>query len=392
MKRDSIIIIIMTFCALFLILVLLVACIQTSEGITDKTPAAKVLGPGEIQLSPQAASTLRVEPVKLQAERSELLLPGKITYDDDRYSKVSSPVVGRIVEIRGRLGDRVTKGDPLLVIESPEIGAAYADYVKANSDLTMARRSLELARDLFAGKALSRKDLQQAENDAQKAQAEFVRTQERLLNLHVPKEELDRPIDQQRIQSTFFLRSPISGTIVERNATLGLMVGNDPAQSLFTVADLSSVTAIADLAEKDLVRVSAGQKAEVAADAYPGLKFTGHVTYISDLVDPNTRTVKLRCRVENPKEQLKPEMFVRVSLSIQHSGSALPTVPRSALLHEGDQSILFIKIGQNRFSRRVVSHQLTSGEMVEIHDGLKGGEEVVTEGGLLLENLLNNAT
>jgi len=391
MKRDSIIIVLI-FCALFLLLIMFAACTKASEGMAESSPGVKVLGPGEIQLNAQAASALRVEQVKLQADQLELLLPGKIVYDDDLYSKISSPVVGRIVEIRARLGDRIAVGDPLVVIESPEIGAAYADYVKANSDLTMTRHSLELARDLFAGKALPRKDLQQAENDAQKAQAEFIRTQERLLNLHVPEEELDKPLDQQRIQSTFFLRSPISGMVIERNAILGQTVGNDPAQTLFTVGDLSSVIAIADLAENDMVRVSTGQKAEVAADAYPNFKFTGRITHISDLVDPNTRTIKLRCRIENRGMRLKPEMFVRVAVSIKGSGLPLPMVPRSSLLHEGEHDFLFVETGQNQFSRRSVLAEASVGQMAVIREGLKAGEKVVTEGGILLENLLSNPT
>jgi cobalt-zinc-cadmium efflux system membrane fusion protein len=388
MKRDNLIIF-LTFCALMLILILLVSCNRSSEGLTETTPAATNIGPNEVQISPQAASTLRVEPAVLQPEQIEFVLPGKIQYDDDRYSKLSSPVIGRVTEIQAKLGDRVSKGDPLVAIDSPDVGTAYADYVKANSDLVLAQHSIELARDLYAGKAVSRKDLQQAENDFQKAEAEFVRTKERLLNFHVPKEELDKPLDQQQLRSSFFLRSPTSGTVVERNVTIGQLVGNDPAQNLFTVADLTTVMAVADLSEKDLVRVFTGQKAEVVTEAYPNMKFNGRIIYISDLVDANTGTLKLRCRVDNPKRLLKPEMFVRVSLSVKQHGPALPSVPRSSILHEGDQSILFIKIGQNRFSRRVVFPQHTSGEMVEIRDGLKAGEEVVTEGGLLLENLLN---
>jgi cobalt-zinc-cadmium efflux system membrane fusion protein len=389
MKQNNFIIV-MTFCVLFLILVVLASCNQSSQRMNNETPDATVVGPGEIRLSPEAATTLHVEPVKLQPDQPELLLPGKITYDDDRYSRISSPVVGRVTDVLVKLGDHVAKGDPLLAVESPEIGTAYADYVKADSDLATAMHALELAKDLYTGKALSRKDLQQAENDAQKAQAEFVRSRERLLNLHVSENELDKPIDQQRIQSTFFLQAPISGTIVERNAVLGQMAGNDPAQTLFTIADLSIVIAVADLAENDVVRVSTGQKVEVIADAYPGVKFPARIFYISDLVDPNSRTLKLRCRVENPQGRLKPEMFVRVILSAKGGGPALPLVPRSSLLHEGDHDFLFVQTGPNRFSRRTVLSEAGAGRMAVIRVGLKPGEEVVTEGGILLENLLAN--
>lgn len=391
MKRDNVILF-LTFCAMFLSLILfVVSCAQNSEGVTEAAPVATVIGSGEIQLSPEMASTLQVDTVKLQPEQGEVVLPGKIQYDDDRYSKVSSPVVGRVVEIRAKLGDRVAAGDPLLVIESPEIGSAYADFIKANSDLTLARHDVELAQDLYSGKAISRKDLHQAENDFQKAEAEFVRTKERLLNLHVPDKDLEEPVAQQPIRSTVFLRSPIQGTVVERSATLGQTVGNDPAQNLFTVADLSRVIAVADLSEKDLTRVSLGQTAKITTESYPNRTFTGQVTYISDLVDPGTRTLKLRCQIENPNGLLKPEMFARVSLLAKRDGPSLPTVPVSSLLRDGDRYVLFIRTGPNRFSRRVVLPQTITGPVAAIGQGIQAGDEVVVAGGIFFQNLLSDS-
>jgi len=368
-------------------------CLLSMEEACTKKPARMAEAPpvtagaDEIVVSPQADSTLRLQPATMQPAQTELLLPGKIQDDDDHYSKVSSPVIGRISEIRARLGDRVAAGDPLAVIESPDIGTAYADYVKASSDLTNARHALDLAKELFEGKALSRRDLQQAENNAQKAAAEFARAQERLLNLHVPQEELDRPLDQQQVHSSVALRAPIAGTVIERTAMLGQVVGNDPSQTLFTIADLTTLIVVADLAEKDLARVSVGQPASIMTEAYPGVRFDGRVVYVSDMVDPATRTVKLRCRVDNLRRRLKPEMFARISLSITQHGPPFPAVPLSALLHEGDQYVLFVRTGPNRFVRRVVAPAAITGSMAMIREGVRAGDEVVIDGALLLENL-----
>lgn len=391
MNRDNVILF-LTFCAMFLSLILFVtSCAQNSEGVTAAAPTATVIGSGKIQLSPEMASTLHVEAVKNQPEQEEIVLPGKIQYDDDRYSKVSSPVIGRVVEIRAKLGDRVAAGDPLMVIESPEIGSAYADFIKANSDLTLARHGFELAQDLYSGKAISRKDLHQAENDFQKAEAEFVRSKERLLNLHVPDKDLEEPVERQPIRSTVFLRSPIQGTVVERSATLGQTVGNDPAQNLFTVADLSRVIAVADLSEKDLTRVAPGQTAKITTESYPNRTFSGRVTYTSDLVDPGSRTLKLRCQIENPNGLLKPEMFARVSLLAKRDGPSLPMVPVTSLLRDGDQYVLFVRTGPNQFSRRVVLPQTISGPVAAIGQGIEAGDEVVVAGGILFQNLLGDS-
>ena len=363
----------------------------------DAKPSAADIGLDEIQLSQEIAATLKIEPVKLQSGAQQRLFPGKIQYDDDRgrSSKISSPVVGKVLDTKVRLGEHVSAGDILLVIESQDIGTAYSDYIKANSDYLTARRALELARDLYEGKGIAKKDLQQAENDEQKARAEFFRAKERLLNLHVSPEYLDRPIDQQKIRSSFSLRSPLTGIVVERNVTPGQIVGNDPSQTLFTVANLTTVLAVADLSDKDLTRISLGDQVEVMADAYPDLKFGGKIIYISDLVDPATRTFKFRCRIENKKGLLKPEMFVRIIVTTGQPGKGLSVVPASAVVHEGERDVVFIRIQKNRFRRKQVSIEEfvyldPENPQILIHEGLQPGEEVVVQGGILLENLLTN--
>ncbi|MEK6525556.1 MAG: efflux RND transporter periplasmic adaptor subunit, partial [Nitrospirota bacterium] len=135
--------------------------------------------------------------------KPELTLGGKVAYGEDRYSKISSPLQGRVVEVRAKLGDRVKAGDVLMVIDSPDITAVYSEFVKEASDLEYATRAYELAKDLYETKALPLKDLKQAENDRIKARAEFRRAKERLLSLKVPAAELDKPLAEQKITSRF---------------------------------------------------------------------------------------------------------------------------------------------------------------------------------------------
>ena len=158
--------------------------------------------------------------------------------------------------MRAKLGEKVATGETLLTIESAEIGSAYSDYVKAESDLQFATRNYELAKELYETKAMSKKDLVQSQNDFLKFQAEYRRARQRLLSLRVPAAELDKPREQQRISSRFDLKSPLGGTVVERNVTIGQLVGNDPTQMLYTIADLGILQVVAEVYERDLSRES----------------------------------------------------------------------------------------------------------------------------------------
>ncbi len=173
----------------------------------------------------EAAALVETGIVDYTGAQQDLTLAGKIAYGEDRYSKISSPLQGRVVEVRVHLGDRVKAGDVLLVVDSPDIAQAYSEYVKEDSDLQYATRSHELARDLYANRALALKDLKQAENELVKARAEFRRAKERLLSLRIPAEELNKPLDKQKITSRFEMKSPLTGVVVERSVTPGQSVG-----------------------------------------------------------------------------------------------------------------------------------------------------------------------
>jgi cobalt-zinc-cadmium efflux system membrane fusion protein len=325
-----------------------------------------------------------VEAAQLKSIVGALSLPGKVQYSEDRFAKISSPLVGRVTEVRAKLGDKVTAGQALLTIESADIGAAYSDYVKAESDLQLATRNYELAKDLFENKALSKKDLVQAENDFYKTQAENRRARERLLALKVPAAELDKPRAEQRITSRFDLKAPMDGTVVERTVTVGQLVGADPSQMLYTIADLNVLQVVAEVYERDLSRMAKGIPVAVAVEAYPGETFAGVIAYVGDVVDSTTRTIKVRCSVTNRGLKLKPEMFARVNLNVG-SGAAVLVLPKEAVLEVGGQEFVFVQAADGRYVRRPVVTGTASGDTIQIREGLQAGERVVVKGALLLK-------
>lgn len=322
--------------------------------------------------------------VDFSPSHQALALAGKVAYGEDRYSRISSPLQGRVVEVRVHLGDRVKAGAVLLVVDSPDIAQAYSEYVKEDSELHYATRAYELAKDLYEDKAMPLKDLKQAENGLVKARAEFRRAKERLLSLRVPPEELNKPLDRQKITSRFEMKSPLTGIVVERAVTPGQSVGGDPAQVLFTVADLDMLQIVADLYERDLSLVKEGQFAKVNVEAYPGVDFPATIAAIGDIVDPASHTIKVRAWVNNDAHKLKPEMFARLNLEVGDAAQFL-VVPREAVLEVDSKQFVYVVDSQNRYIKQEVKVASVSPDQVRILEGLARGQRIVTKGAVLIK-------
>jgi len=316
--------------------------------------------------------------------QQDLSLAGKMAYGEDRYSKISSPLQGRVVEVRAHLGDRVKAGAVLLVVDSPDIAQAYSEYVKEDSDLQYATRSHELAKDLYSNKALPLKDLKQAENELVKARAEFRRAKERLLSLRVPAEELNKPVDKQQITSRFEMKSPLTGIVVERMVTPGQSVGGDANQVLFTVADLDMLQVVADVYERDLALVKEGQFAKVKVEAYPEVDFPATVASVGDVVDPASRTIKLRAWVNNQDHRLKPEMFARLHIQVGDATKIL-VVPKEAVLESDGKQFVFVVEESNHYVRHEVKVSNFTTDQMRVLEGLTPGQRIVTKGAVLIK-------
>jgi len=358
------------------------ACDRTEQPASSNAATPKVQSAPSVSTDLQSRVDTMV--VEYSSVKVALQLAGRIIYGEDRFSKISSPLQGRVVEVRGKLGDHVKAGDILLVIDSPDISAAYSEFVKEASELEYATRAYELAKDLYENKALPQKDLKQAENDLIKARAEFRRAKERLLSLRVPAGELDKPLAEQKITSRFDMKSQLAGTVVERNVTPGQSVNGDPTQVLFTVADLDKLQVAADLYERDLDLVKVGQVAAVTVEAYQGVSFPAVLSAIGDVVDPTTRTIKVRAMVDNETHKLKPEMFARLNIDVGDTTQFI-AVPREAVLEVDGKEFVYVAQVGNQYVKRPVKTATASNDQVRILEGLAPGERVVTKGAVLIK-------
>lgn len=343
------------------------------------TPPAK-----RAAISRDAGSRVESGLVDYSGSQQDLSLAGKVAYGEDRYSKISSPLQGRVVEVRVHLGDRVKAGDVLMVVDSPDIAQAYSEYVKEDSDLQYATRAYELAKDLYENKAMPLKDLKQAENELVKARAEYRRAKERLLSLRIPAEELSKPLDKQKITSRFEMKSPLTGIVVERSVTPGQSVGGDANQVLFTVADLDMLQVVADVYERDLALVKEGQFAVVKVEAYPDVDFPATVASIGDVVDPASRTIKLRAWVNNQDHRLKPEMFARLHIQIGDATRIL-AVPKEAVLEVDGKQFVYVVEDGNRYVKREVKATAFTPDQMRILEGLVPGQRIVIKGAVLIK-------
>ncbi len=310
--------------------------------------------------------------VKVETRKSpdELRVNGVVAPDVSRTVHVSSLSGGRVIDIRARLGDDVKKGQVLLVIHSPELATAIADYQKFQADEQLARRSLERAQLLFSHGAMAQKDLQQAEDTEQKAKVDLQTAAERIRILGGNLNHLSPIIE---------VRSPISGTVVEQNTTGGEAVKSlDNSPSLFTVGNLSRVWVLCDVYENHLAQVHWGDIAEVRLNAYPEQRFSGRVSNISRVLDPATRAAKVRVDLENRQGLMRPGMFAGVMV-VSRSSHERIFVPTSAILRLHDKDWVFRPVGDHRFRRTEVQTGLTTPDgFQEILKGLQAGDAVVT--------------
>jgi membrane fusion protein, heavy metal efflux system len=319
---------------------------------------------------------LTVEAVAEQQIQRTLVLPAIVEADPSRLVKVLPPLAGRITQLQVQLGERVKEGQALAVLDSPDLGTAYADHERATVLLELARKNRDRARELSKIGGAAVRELQQAETDYVTADVEHHRADARLKQIGVNPETSDP-------MRTVTITAPIAGSVIELDVGAGAF-WNDPNASLLTIADLSSVWVTANVPEKDTSLVAKGQPVEVVFGAYPNEAFKGEVLFISDVLDPDTRRTKVRIAFPNPGIRLKPNMFA--SVSFLAPAQMVATVPATALVMKNDGDRVFVEVEPWTFVPRSVETSYQQGNSAVIKSGLAAGERAVVKGGVLLND------
>lgn len=329
--------------------------------VTEKSPLRK---------------SLVINPVEPQAISQPFIVPSNVEADPARLVRILPPMAGRIVALHKRLGDEVREGDPLFSLDSADMAQAYADYHKARSQLLVTQRNLQRQEELGRDGIAARKEIDAAQNDYEQARSEEERTHARL-------DQLGLKITPKGAGRLFTLHSPISGRVVELPGAQG-GYWNDLTQPIMTVADLSSVWLTANVQEKDLAKVFIGQPVKLTLNAYPDMPVDGKVRYIGEILDPDTRTVKVRVSLDNTQGIFKPGMFARAEfMGKRHDAIVVPT---TALVQSDMKTRVFVEVSPWHFVAREVKTGAQIGGITEILSGLKAGERIVTKEGVVLND------
>jgi cobalt-zinc-cadmium efflux system membrane fusion protein len=299
----------------------------------------------------------------------QLRVTGVITPDISRSVPVISIATGRVVEIAARLGDTVKKGQLLLRVQSGDIAGAFSDYQKAVADEQLTRTQLERAQILYDKGAISLNDFQVAQDTDVKAKVDVKTTAEKLRVLG--NANLDQP------SGIVEIRAPVSGVITDQQVTNAAGVAGLGSPNPFTISDLTYVWILCDVYENELSSVHLGENADIRLNAYPDKKFTGVISNIGPILDPNIRTAKVRLEVSNPG-LMRPGMFVTATFHGE-TKERRAAVPAAAILHLHDRDWVYIPLKDRKFRRvEVTGGDMLPGNLQEILTGLAPGDQVVS--------------
>ena len=363
----------------------LLACERTPDQAAEPKKAVVADRPGVLRLTAEELSRTAMElaPVARGALLVPREFPATVQANENELAEVTTLIRGRVVKVHVDVGQDVKKDALLATLHSTDLGVAEGAYLKSAAKLHEAELAFERARELHEQKVVSLAELQRREATMKTVRAEAREARNRLELLGVPREEIERLDREDTIKADVPLRAPFDGRVIMRNITRGEVV--EMEQKLFTVADLSDVWVVGNVPEKDVQYIRKDQKVDVIVSAYPHAIIPGTITYIGDVINPATRTMRLRVTVSNPGRLLKPEMFATVRVHAAATPEAL-TVPLAAVQNGPAGKMVFVHRGTNDFEVRTVKVGSEQGEVVTVLEGVNAGEQVVTKGSFVLKS------
>lgn len=366
------------------------------------TPPAKTETLSDVvKINPaiQMETGITFEQVGFRKLRETLSATGTVAEDPVRVAHIRPLARGLIVKPYVRLGDHVSKGDPLVEYDNIDLGVAIGDYLSAQAELQRSLTELEVkktilnrGKEMLKAGAIARTayDLREAEfKDAEAkaagARATLEKFEEQIHRFGWTDQDLANLATQRgkghRVSHSI-LRAPFSGIITSCHASTGEAV--EPSTELIAITDMSSLWVLADVFEKDLSHVKIGKAVQVRVSSYPAKTFQGTITYVADTLDPKTRTAKVRCVVENSGGLLKLEMFATVGIPIDRTDSVL-AAPESAIQQIEGKSVVFIRKSETEFQKYEIQTGISSGGYTEVTSGLKAGDMVASQGSYVVK-------
>lgn len=333
--------------------------------------------PGNFTLTDTMLQTTETSEAKVEPLRTELSFFGKITADNNKLVEVFPVVGGTVVKVYVELGDYVKKGQVLADIRSTEVAGYEKELQDAQNDVQVAQNNLRVAQELFDGKLNTDRDVVQAKSELDKAQSQLGRIKEvyKIYNLHP--------------NALYQVVAPLSGFIVQKSISQDMQLRSDHTNNVFDIAQIDEVWAIANVNESDINNVKLGMDAEVTTISYPDQVFKGKVDKVFNIIDPETKAMKVRIRLPNPGYLLKPEMRASIKLTSVEDGKMV-AVPATSLIFDKSKHFTMLYKSSSDLETREVEVFRQVGDMAYLSAGLNAGDKVVTKNQLLIYDALND--
>lgn len=315
--------------------------------------------------------------VATEEVKNEIRLFGRITADNNKVADVNSIVSGVVKSIHVGLGDYVKQGQVLAVIQSSEVAAFQKEKLDAINDIAIAEKNLQVARDLYEGKLNSEKEVTAAEKDLAKSRAEL----QRISNVY--------SIYKLKDGSTFNVTAPISGFVTFKNITINDLLRSDKNEPLFTIAEINEIWAVANVNESDISKIQAGFDVVVHTLAFPDAHYEGKIEKMYNVIDPASRSMKVRVRLPNSDFKLKPEMNCTVDVHYNED-KQLIVLPSNAVIFDKSKYWVMVFKDRNNIETRQVELYRQLGDKTYVQNGLSAGETVIAQNGLLIYDAIND--
>src|SRR5262245_27328169 len=384
-----------------LLAIALAGCWPSASAVTPAQPPVK--NPNVVRVSKEHLHQLDIIPVSSHKFRVYKVAVGQIAFNEDASTLVATPFTGRVTRVIAKIGDVVKPGVPLFEVDSPEVVKAQTDLIsalqaveKTRTSLMVAQRQAERTTRLLADKAISMREAEQARNDQAIAESDLKTAEGTLdsarnrLRVFIGRDqaEVDRLERTRIINPLVTVNSPIEGTVIARKVGPGQYVRADIADSLYGIANLSSMWLKANVPEVDIPHISVGQELEVRVTAMPDRVFHAQVIAIGAASDAATRRVVVRSEIPNPGHVLKSEMFASFKIAT-NAGEDAPAIPSEAVIWEGEQAVVWIEREPMVLQRRKVKVGMEQEGRIQVRDGLNSGDLVVSRGAIFVQNELD---
>jgi len=376
--------------ALPVILILFLACAWLAPRSNVPMPATAdtLAAKDAVAITDLQARHVNVVPASTHGFDTQLDATGYVDFNQNRLAQVFSPYQGRVLQVPAEAGDDVRKGQTLFTVESPDLVQAESNLISTAGLLALSNKTLERARKMLEVQANAQKDIEQAVSDQQTAEGNYQAARNAVRIFGKSDAAMDRIVVSRKVDDTLAIVSPFAGQVTARSIAPGTLVQPGSATAPITVADLSSVWVVANVAEDAISSLRIGQPVAVTITALPNRTLQGKLSYIGSAVDPNTHRIIVHAQIDNAQHQLHPQMLA--SFTVQ-TGAPMPSiaVPVNAVVREGDGSMtVFTTQDGHRFVRREVKLGLQQDGLDQVLSGLSANERVAGDGALFLSNAL----